>query len=747
MNKFLGRMLDRGRATWVRAREMARHPRERKMLWGLVALGLGSCSLGAGTAAWTQACVGTCPRAAELATFAPQQASLVLDARGGLLGSFHRERRTLVPLNTLPGYVPMAFVAIEDRRFFVHDGIDPRRMVGAVVDNVREGFGASGGSTITMQLARNLFPQQLPAGEKTFRRKIAEVRLALDIERTYSKRKILELYLNHIYLGAGAYGVEAAARTYFNKPAAQLTALEAATLAGLPKAPSFYNPRRNPDAAQQRRNLVLAAMADVGVISPEQAGQAQQQPLTLSPPRGAVRAPYFVEAIRNQLEDQFGELLYTGGLRIHTALDPVLQTAAEQSLEAHLRKVERGLYGPFPHVRYDAFTARLKQRTGDGEPAGVHSTPYVQGIVVVMDPQNGNVRALVGGRDFQQSQFNRATQALRQPGSAFKPFVYATALEKGRSPLSRVSDAPITIGNWSPRNHNNRYGGPTTLRVGLRYSKNMVAIRLGMQMGIKSVREVAERTGLETPLSRYGPVFIGASAVYPLDIIAAYGAFANGGFRVEPRFVVRILDNQGRLLWEPPLYPRPAIDPGTSWILTDMLREVVDEGSGWEVRNIIPHNIPAAGKTGTTNSSTDNWFIGYTPDLLAGVWVGLDNPRQVFPGATGGLLAVPVWGQVVKKAYEGRPPPEPWQRPPSVAVRRVAYGNGKVVTEDCPYWGGTYTDFFVARFAPAPTCEPPPLPERFVDPTPHLPGAPVFPGQPRPTYPGNPVLPQRPGSR
>lgn len=726
---------------------MARHPQERKVLWGLVALGLGSCSLGAGTAAWTQACVGTCPRAADLATFAPQQASLVLDAQGGLLGSFHRERRTLVSLNTLPTYVPMAFVAIEDRRFFTHDGIDPRRMVGAVVDNVREGFGASGGSTITMQLARNLFPQQLPAGEKTFRRKIAEIRMALDIERTYSKRKILELYLNHIYLGAGAYGVEAAARTYFNKPASQLTPLEAATLAGLPKAPSFYNPRRNPDAAQQRRNLVLAAMADVGVISPEQAGTAQQQPLTLSPPRGAVRAPYFVETIRNQLEDQFGELLYTGGLRIHTALDPVLQTAAEQSLEAHLRRVEGGLYGPFPHIRYDTFTARLKRRTGDGESMGVSSTPYVQGIVVVMDPQNGNVRALVGGRDFQQSQFNRATQALRQPGSAFKPFVYAAALEKGRSPMYRVSDGPINIGSWSPRNYNNRYGGPTTLRVALRYSKNMVAIRLGMQVGIKSVREVAERTGLETPLSRYAPVFIGASAVHPLDMIAAYGAFANGGFRVEPRFVVRVLDNQGRLLWEPPLYPRPAIDPGTSWILTDMLREVVDEGSGADVRSIIPHNIPAAGKTGTTNSSTDNWFVGYTPDLLAGVWVGLDNPRQVFRGATGGLLAVPIWAQVVKKAYEGRPPPEPWQRPPAVAVRRVAYNTGKIVKADCPYGGGTYTDYFVARFAPEATCEPPPLPERFVDPTPHLPGAPVFPGQPRPTYPGNPVLPQRPSSQ
>ena len=749
MNDFLDRQRARARRAWTKVRAMSRDPHERKVLWALIALGLGACTVGSGTAAWTLACVGTCPDAEDIATFAPQQASLVLDAKGGLLGSFHRERRTVVPVDSLPPHVSQAFVAIEDRRFYGHGGVDPRRMVGAVIDNFREGFGASGGSTITMQLARNLFPRQLPMGEKTLRRKLAEVRLAVEMENRFSKPKILELYLNHIYLGAGAYGIEAAARTYYNKPAAQLSIAEAATLAGLPKAPSYYNPRRNPDAALMRRSLVLAAMADVGVITPEQAAAAQAAPLGLTPPRGAVRAPYYVEEVRKELEDQFGELLYTGGLRIHTALEPKLQTAAERSLEEHLRQIEQGLYGPYPHITYDSFTAKL-----GGEKTAVHTTPYLQGIAVVVNPGTGYVQALVGGRDFRHSQFNRATQALRQPGSAFKPFVYAAALEKGRSPLYRVSDGPIHIAGWSPRNYNGRYGGPTTLRTALRYSKNMVAIRLGLQVGIKSVRDVAQRTGLETPLSRYAPVYIGASAVYPLDLIGAYAAFANGGYRVEPRFVVRVDDNQGRVLWQPSQYPRPALDPGTSWILTDMLREVVDEGSGWQgIRNPemggLSYTIPAAGKTGTTNGSTDAWFVGYTPDVLAGVWVGLDNPRTIITGGTGGGIAAPVWARVVRTAYEGRPPPPAWPRPPAVAVRRIAYGSGRAVTDDCPWVGGTYTDYFVARYAPEPQCVAPPprLPERFVDPTPELPGVPVFPGQPRPAYPGNPAPSTTSGTR
>lgn len=723
---------DRAGHAWTRFKGALRDRQERKFLFAFAVLSLASCGTGAVAAAWTRACVGTCPTAEQIADFAPQQASQVLDSQGGLLGTFYRERRTVIPLSTMPRYVPMAFVSVEDQRFFEHEGVDPVRMVGAVRDNIIKGWGGPGGSTITMQLARNLFPQQLPAGEKTVRRKVAEIKLALDMEGSYSKERILEMYLNTIYLGAGAYGIEAASRTYFGKPASRLTYVEAATLAALPKAPSYYNPRRNPDAARGRRDLVLDFMNRTGVITAEQAEAGKREPLVLTPPSGAIRAPYFIERVRDELEDKLGELLYTGGLRIHTGIDPKLQTSAEQSLEQHLREIENGKFGPYPHVTYEKFTAGL------AEDEEVTHTPYLQGLVVVMDPGTGVIRAMVGGRDFSQSQFNRATQAVRQPGSAFKPFVYAAALEKGRSPLYSVSDGPFSLAmsdgsTWTPKNYDGRYGGYTTLRAGLRQSKNMVAIRLGREVGIDAVRDVATRTGIRTRIPGYPSVYIGSAGVYPVDLISAYAPFANGGYRVEPRYVTRVEDNQGNLLWEPPQYPKRVMDPAVAWILTDMLREVVDRGTGWNARNPaegnLPYDIPAAGKTGTTNESSDVWFVGYTPDLVAGVWVGLDNPRNIMRGATGGGIAVPVWARVMRTAYEGRKPPAEWPRPPGVVSRRVS--GGRVLTDDCP-WGGGDTDYFAARFVPTPTCEAPQaLPDRFVDPTPHLPGRPVFPGQPR----------------
>jgi penicillin-binding protein 1A len=375
-----------------------------------------------------------------------------------------------------------------------------------------------------------------------------------------------------------------------------------------------------------------------------------------------------------------------------------------------------------------------------------------------MDPMTGGVRALVGGRDWEQSQFNRATQALRQPGSAFKPFIYAAALEKGRSPNYTVSDGPLSIAMgdgtvWSPRNYGGDYGGPTTLRAGLRHSRNMVAIRLGRETGIGAVRDVAKRSGIETRIPGYPSVYLGSAGVVPLQLISAYAPFANGGFRVEPRFVTRVEDNQGRLLWEPPHYPRPAMNPATAWIMTDMLREVVDRGTGYNARNPavgnLPYTIPAAGKTGTTNDATDVWFVGYTPELLAGVWIGMDQPRTILRGATGGGISVPVWAKVMHAAYDGREPPAEWTRPPGVVTRRIS--GGRAVTADCPYvWGGSYTDVFVAGAAPEPTCQ---MPERRVDPTPQLPGTPIFPGQrrgvPRPDQYVNPApspsrTPERP---
>jgi penicillin-binding protein 1A len=719
------------RTAGARLRAALGSRRQRWTAAGLTVVALGSCGTGTAVAAWTRACAGTCPTADQIADFAPRQSSVVLDANGGLLGSFYRERRNLISIDSLPDHVPMAFVAIEDRRFFEHEGVDPARMVAAVRDNIIRGWGGPGGSTITMQLARNLFPQQLPSNEKSVRRKVAEIRLAMEMERRFEKRRILELYMNHIYLGSGAYGVEAAARTYYGKPAAQLTKLEAATLAGLPQAPSAYDPRRHPDRAQRRRDRVLRAMAETGVITEEEARAGVEQPLGLSPPTGALRAPYFVERVRLELEQRFGELLYTGGLRIHTAIDPVLQAEAEQALEEQLRRVEGGTYGPFRHVSYERFVAGLEE----GE--AVTRTPYLQGAVVVLDPGTGLIRAMVGGRNFRHSQYNRATQALRQPGSAFKPFVFAAALEKGRSPLYAVSDGPVSIptgdGNvWTPRNYDGTFGGPMTLRAALRNSRNMVAIRLGQEVGVNQVRDVARRTGIRTDIPGYPSIHIGAAAVHPIQMMAAYAAFANGGYRVEARYVVRVEDNEGNLLWQPSAFPTPAVEPGVAYIMTDMLREVVDRGTAYGARNPavgnLPYDIPAAGKTGTTNDATDVWFVGYTPDLLAGVWLGMDQPQMIMRGATGGGLAVPIWARVVRKAYEGRDPPEPWTQPADV-VFRAMYG-GAVVSGDCPYRG--VNDMFAQRHLPEPTCpRPEPLPDRMVDPTPWLPGRPVFPGQPQ----------------
>jgi penicillin-binding protein 1A len=718
---------------WVA--QQRQDPRRLQIIVGLAAIAAFLGFTGAAIGAWSQACAGGgCPTASQIEHFSPQQASELYDAEGGLLGLFYRERRQVVSLGDLPPHVPLAFVAIEDRRFFDHQGVDLRRIFGAVRDNLLDGFAASGASTISMQLARNLFPEQLPRGEKTMRRKIAEARLALAMERQLSKEKILELYLNHIFLGSGAYGIEAAARTYFDKPAAELTPVEAATLAGLPQAPSAYNPRRNPDAALGRRNVVLQAMAETRVLTRQEAAEAQATELNLAPPAGVMRAPYFVEQIRRDLEERLGELLYTGGLRIYTALDPALQLEAEAALEEQLQLVERGTYGGFRHITYERYKARLAAEDPDFRPTSI---PYLQGTVVAMDPHTGDILAMVGGRDFRDSQFNRATQALRQPGSAFKPFVFAAALEKGRSPLYHLADAPIFLTlpdgqTWAPRNYAGDYEGNMSLREALKRSKNMVAIRLGQEVGVEAVQDVSRRAGIDTPVPSYPSVFIGAAAVYPLDMIAAYASFANGGFQIEPRYILRIEDSEGRMLWEPAPAPKVAFAPSVAWILTDMMREVVDGGTGYGARNPavgnLSYDIPAAGKTGTTNDATDVWFVGYTPDVLAGVWIGMDQPQTIAGRATGGGFAVPIWARVVRKYYEEREAPEPWERPADVAVRRISRWTGTAVTDDCPYSVGSVPDYFVAEAAPVPGCDPPQLRG---DPQPHLPGRPLLPGQPR----------------
>jgi 1A family penicillin-binding protein len=716
---------------WTEARQGKLRTGSVLLVVAAVALVIFFSSVGAALAAWTRACANGCPDASDLVFFEPHQSSEVYGADGELIAVFRREHRRVISIGDLPPHVPLAFVAIEDQRFFHHSGIDARRFMGAVRDNVFGGFGATGGSTITMQLARDLFPQQLPRTETSVRRKVAEMRLALDMEQSLSKSRILELYLNNINLGAGAYGVEAAARTYFDKPASELDYLEAATLAGLPQAPSRYNPRRNPDLAEQRRNRVLRFMAQTGVITEEQMREGQETPIALAPVRGVLRAPYFVENIRRQLEDELGDLIYTAGLRIHTTLDTDLQRATEEAMEEQLRAIEQGRYGRFPHPKYSDLTEEQRAERADG------TTLYLQGTAIMMDPHTGEVRAMVGGRNFRHSQFNRATQALRQPGSAFKPFIYAALLEAGRSPMYRISDERVVMRmedgrTWSPRNYDGQYGGLMTAREALRQSRNMPAIRAGQEAGIDEVRAMAQRAGLATNIPSYPSVFLGAADVYPMDMVIGYATFANGGYRVQPRLIERIEDHEGNLLYEPESVRIPAVDPATAWIITDMLREVVDRGTGYSVRNPqvgnLPYNIPAAGKTGTTNSAADIWFVGYTPDYVGGVWFGMDRPQQIMPRATGGTMVAPVWARIMRSAYEGREPPREWQRPSGVLQLTVDRYSGRAMTPDCIYAFDTFTDYFVASAAPEPVCEPPDV---WMDPNPGLLGRPVYPGEPR----------------
>src|ERR1039458_9944910 len=445
----------------------------------------------------------SCPSLAGLEKYQPRQTSRLYAADGRLIAAIGTERRTLATLDQIPKQVQDAFVIVEDKRFYSHGGIDFLRIFGAGFANLRAGGIAQGFSTITMQLARNLFPERLNAREKTLGRKLREAKVARAIEAKYTKDRILELYLNQIYLGNGAFGVETASERYFGKPVRDLNLSEAAMLAALPKGPERYNPRRWPERAVQRRNMVLDLMRRAGSISEADASLARAYPLRLVRRSGVTgeTAPYFVEYVRRMLDEKFGQALYEQGMKVYTSLDLDLQGSAERALDRQLRAVESGQFGAFPHRTYESYIARASSGTADE--SGV--SPYLQGAFIALDPRTGGLRALVGGRDFDDSKFDRATQALRQPGSTFKPIVYATAIQSGRPPSYIIDDAPIEVPQldstkpWIPQNYDLKFLGPMTMRHGFFDSRNMIAIKLGMEVGEQSVVEMAKRFGITTP--------------------------------------------------------------------------------------------------------------------------------------------------------------------------------------------------------------------------------------------------------
>ena len=639
-------------------------------------------------AAWTRACAGnSCPSIAGLGGYDPNQAAKVYAADGRLITDLGLERRTVVPLGEMSPYVKAAFVTTEDKRFFEHHGIDWYRVFGAIKNNVFKLRVAEGFSTITMQLARNLWPEDISGRDKSIRRKLREAHVAREIEATYPKDKILELYLNQIDLGNRAYGVEAASQRYFGKSVRDLNVAEAATLAAIPKAPSRYNPRRNPNLTVQRRNTILNLLRDNGLLSAEDAERWKAYPLLLSSHSDfSGVAEYFVEYVRQQLDARFGSDLYKSGYRIYTTLDLDTQQAAERALEARLEAIENGADGKFTWPTYRQY---LDSKADAAEGNARTTTPYLQGLVVTLDAKTGNIRAMVGGRDFDDSKFNRATQALRQPGSTFKPFVYSAAVEAGY-PLSHVMvDDPLTVematdsAPWSPQNYDLEFDGPMTLRRALYLSRNIIAIKLGMELGSDAVISEATKFGITTRIPPYPSVYIGSADVIPLEIISAYTVFSNLGTRTIPNGILRVEDRTGKILWQPQVRTVSVMDTQHAWLMTDALRDVVRHGSAvGSVGSRI--NFPAGGKTGTTNDGFDVWFIGFTPDLVTGVWIGFDQPRKIKANAQGGILAAPAWTAMMREVYERRDIPTAWPRPDGLTALDIDKTTGYKATPFCP---------------------------------------------------------------
>lgn len=617
-----------------------------------------------GATTWKTCLFSGCPDVSGLDGWKARQASIVLDREGAEVTRLFEERRTVVALDSLPPYVADAFIAIEDRRFHEHEGVDWIRIGGAMRSNVKAGGAAQGGSTITMQLARNLYPEHLPATERTFTRKVKEMRVARMIEGEIDKRRILELYLNQIYFGEGAYGIEAAAQQYFAVPARQLSLAQAATLAAMPRAPAVYDPLEHPATSKEGRDMVLRLMASAGMIPRVAAEASIGAAVAAVPPEERTRtAPWFAEEVRQRLEAEFGRAVYTGGYRIHTTLDRNAQQALEEELEEQAVAIEEGRLGRF--------------RGQEGE--------RLEFAGVVLDPHSGDVLAMVGGRDFEASKFNRATQAMRQPGSAFKPIVFAAALDAGHSPVDLISDEPIAIetpegDTWRPRNFSRDNYGLVSMREALVRSRNVATVRLAQEVGIRRIAQLAEQLGIAAHVPAYPSLPLGTVETTPLALTAAYAAFATLGERPEPRMITRVEDRHGNTVWEAPAaVSRPVLDEEAAFLVTDLMRGVVDGGTGWRVRRAGFYG-PAAGKTGTTQDGADLWFAGFTPTRVATIWFGFDRRRTVIAGGTGGDIAAPVWGRVMRRiAGEER---ESWDAPAGLARVRVD-GRGIVLAQGC----------------------------------------------------------------
>ncbi|HEX2166625.1 MAG TPA: PBP1A family penicillin-binding protein [Longimicrobiales bacterium] len=683
------------------------HPRfVRGFALGVLAL----ITLVAGLAigSWRAVC-RDCPSVAQIYAWEPKEATRLLDINGELFAELFEERRTPVQIETLPEHVSQAFIAVEDKRFYQHNGLDFRRIISANIQNVLSGRITGGGSTITQQLARNMFQEGI-GFEQRIARKLKEFKVAKQIEQVYPKNTILEAYINLVNYGHGWRGIETASQHYFGKAASQINPAEAAMLAAAVNAPGRYSPFINAEATLSRQNLVLRLMADQGYMTQDEKERWQQEPLPTARQTTEVGkiAPYFVEWVRTTLEPIYGTRLYNGGLRIYTTLDIEMQRFAEAAMENGWDRIES-----MPGYRAPTYEETMADEDRDR----TNETPYIQGMFIALDPATGGVRALIGGRDFADSKFNRATQAVRQPGSTFKPFVYYAALNSGLPPSTILYDAPLTIempdgSIYSPGNYDPTYRGPVLMRDALKFSINTVAVRLGVDIGLETVVQTARDFGLRTNIPAVPSVSIGAADVIPMQLAEAYTVFATGGTRARARPILRVEDADGTVLWQPPADIEQVANPQAVAITRSFMETVVNNGSGHPARDPaqgnLPYTIPAAGKTGTTNDYTDVWFAGFTPDLLAVVWYGFDRPQRIMSNAAGGRLAAPVWGEFMRSVYVGEdaelPTPEPWTWPEGIVQREIDAESGRLANEWCPT--NVRTEYFIAGTEPTEACSP-----------------------------------------
>lgn len=621
----------------------------------------------------------------------------VYDVDGKIYSRLAGANRLIIPLNEVsPSFVD-ALLAREDTRFYQHGGVDPRGLLRALVRNVTAGSVREGASTITQQLARN----SLPLGGRNLHRKLLEAMVALRIEREFSKEQILELYISRIYFGSGCYGVETASQAYFGKNASKLTLSEAAVLAGLIRSPNRFSPLKNPEGAAVQRNAVLDRMLELKKINRTQAEQAKVAKITSNPKRlPQIQENYAMDAVQRDLNILLTpEQIDFGGLHIYTTLDTTVQNAATQALESHLSKVERQ-----PNFRHPT-RAEYRAPT-DGEDS---SMPYLQGAVVVIDNLSGGIRALVGGRDYGDSKFNRALPpANRQIGSSFKPFVYALAFSRGLLPGGAIDDGPIQpgeirgAGNWSPGNSDNTYNGVQPASYGLIQSRNTMSVRIGEIAGAEEVQRAARALGLGENIPAGPATYLGSFETNLKDLTAAYTVFPNVGTRKQSYIIERIDDQDHNPIYRAAHVSTPAMDPGAAWMASNVLEQVMTKGTASSAKS-LGFDLPAAGKTGTTNDYKDAWFLGYTNALTCGVWVGFDQPQTIMSRGYGSALALPVWTQTMAKAAQRYPAKV---LPPVVELARasVCATSNQLATNECLAFGTGYELTLPADKVPRSAC-------------------------------------------